>query len=251
MSEARYDSASGAGETGAVGALKGLAVDFARLFPPAGGSSALLAIALLLQIGYWYFGAPGAYTPRDPAHALRAVALAVLLLGLLPLLLAGPLGLDLRRLGLGAGDRRAGGQVLVVGVLVVLPIAYLAAGDPAIRQAYPWPGAWAGGGPLSFGAWGLTYALYYLSYEFFYRGFLLRGLEPALGTFGSLWLQTVASTMLHLGNPLMETIAAVPAGLLFGLVALRTRSLLYVFAIHLSLGLATDLFSLIRAGALS
>jgi membrane protease YdiL (CAAX protease family) len=232
------------------GLLAGLMSDLAGLFPPRSGSSALLAVALLLQVAYWYLGAPGPATPRDPAHALRAVLWAVLLLGLLPLLLARPLGLDPVKLGIRRGDAAAGRQALLVGLLLVVPLGYFAAGNASIRLTYPWPGDWAGGSVAAFAAWAFTYSLYYLSYEFFYRGFLLRGLEPALGRFGSLWLQTVASTLLHLGKPLLETVAAIPAGLVFGLVALRTRSLLYVVAIHLALGLSTDLFALVRGGSL-
>jgi membrane protease YdiL (CAAX protease family) len=230
--------------------IRGLAQDLAALFPRQGGASALLAVALLLQIAYWYFGAPGPGTPRDPVQALRSVLWALLLLGLLPLLLARPLGLDLGRLGLSVGDTRTGRQALIVGLVAVVPIAYLAAGDPTVRSAYPWPGSWAGGSVTAFLAWAGTYALYYLAYEFFYRGFLQRGLEPLLGRHGALWLQTVASTMLHFGKPLVEALAALPAGLIFGLVALRTRSVLYVFVIHLALGVATDFFSLLRSGAL-
>jgi membrane protease YdiL (CAAX protease family) len=235
---------------GARGLISGLAADVARLFPRNDSTSVLLAAAVLLQVAYWYFGAPGPATPRDPAHALRSVLWAVLLLGLLPLLLARPMGLDPKRLGLRLGDLAAGRQALALGLLIVVPVGYLAAGHPSIRLAYPWPGDWAGASAPAFAAWAASYSLYYLSYEFFYRGFLLHGLEPVLGRFGSLWLQTVASTLLHLGKPLVETVAALPAGLIFGLVALRTRSLLYVVAIHLALGLATDLFSLMRGGAL-
>jgi membrane protease YdiL (CAAX protease family) len=231
--------------------ISGLLSDLARLFPPRAGISALLAVALLLQIAYWYLGSPGPATPRDPVNALRSVLWAALLLGLLPLLLARPLGLEPRLLGVRLGDVAAGRQALAAGLLLVVPIGYFAAGDPSVRLAYPWPGAWAGSSLASFLAWALAYSLYYLAYEFFYRGFLLRGLEPMLGRVGSLWLQTVASTLLHLGKPLVETVAAVPAGLVFGLVALRTRSLLYVVAIHLALGLSTDLFSLLRGGAFS
>ena len=238
------------GERRPGGLLADLAGDLLALFPPNGRLSSLLTLASLLQIAYWYFGAPGPASPRDPLHALRWVGWAALLLGLIPLLLCRPLGLDLRRLGLSEGDSRTGWRAVGIGLLVVIPLAWLAAGDPTLRLTYPWPGAWAGSSAVAFLAWAVTYAFYYFAYEFFFRGFLLRGLEPALGSNGALWVQTVASTMLHLGKPLLETIAALPAGLLFGLIALRTRSIIYVALIHLALGLATDLFSLLRSGLL-
>ena len=232
------------------GLLAGLASDLRELFPPKGKLSALLTVALLLQIAYWYFGAPGLATPRDPVQALRSVMWAAVVLGLIPLLLCRPLGLDTARLGLAAGDTRAGRQALAIGLLVVIPLAWFASGDPSVRLAYPWPGAWAGSSVTAFLAWAFTYSLYYLAYEFFYRGFLLKGLEPSLGTNGALWVQTIASTMVHFGKPVLETVAALPAGLIFGLVALRTRSIVYVVIIHLALGLATDFFSLVRGGLL-
>ncbi|MEX2536746.1 MAG: CPBP family intramembrane glutamic endopeptidase [Trueperaceae bacterium] len=236
------------GEPGSRNFLAGIAADLARLFPPRGGVSALLTIALLLQVAYWYFGAPGSATPRDPEHALRSVLWAVLLLGLVPLLLIRPLGLRGEELGVSKGDVAAGRQALLFGLAAVIPIAWFAAGNSSFQLTYPWPGHWVGGNAIAFLSWAFTYSLYYLAYEFFYRGFLLRGLEQSLGVTAALWLQTVASTMLHLGKPLLETIAAVPAGLIFGLVALRTRSLLYVVVIHLALGIATDLFVLLRSG---
>lgn len=229
--------------------LRGLARDVAGLFPPGDVTSLLLAATTLLQLGYWYLGAPGPATPREPLQALVSVAWAVLLLGLVPWLLLRPLGLVGRRMGLARGDLRSGLALTALGLVAVLPLAWFAAGDPAIRLTYPWPGPQIAAGPGPFLAWAVIYALYYLAYEFFYRGLLLRGLEPTLGRFGALWFQTVASTLLHLGKPLLEALAALPAGLLFGLIALRTRSILYVFLIHLGLGLATDLFSLMRAGS--
>ena len=207
----------------------------------------MVAIALLLQIAYWYFGAPGPGAPREPVGAIRSVLWAVALFGVIPLLLARPLGLRLPDLGLGPGARGAR-TATIWGLLLVVPIAWFASGNGAIADTYPWPGPWAGSSLLAFVSWAFVYSLYYIAYEFFYRGFLLGGLAPMLGTRGALWLQTVMSTMLHLGKPLAETVAALPAGILFGVLVLRTRSLAPAILIHLALGVATDFFSLLRGG---
>lgn len=230
-------------------ALRGLLADLADLFPAGGKAPAILAVTLLLQIAYWYLGAPGAGAPRDPQFAMRSVLWAALLLGLLPLLFARWLRLDLRELGLRGGMDGEARTLVVAGVAIAVLVGYLATFDAGLSSAYPWPGGWAGRSPATFLTWAAIYSVYYLSYEFFYRGLLLRGLEPALGRRGSLWFQAVASTLIHLGRPLAETLAAAPAGLLFGLIALRTRSLAPVVLIHLAIGLSTDFFILTQAGS--
>jgi len=94
------------------------------------------------------------------------------------------------------------------------------------------------------------YALYYIAFEFFYRGFLLRVVETSWGPGPAIWVQTLASTLVHLGKPMPEVLAAIPAGLVFGALALRSRSILYPALLHLSIGVATDLFSLAHQGLL-
>lgn len=205
--------------------------------------------SLVLQVGYWYIGGAGPGGPRDPLAAATSVTWAVLLLFLLPALLWRWLGLSLGDAGLRRGDARAGLRLTLVGVALVVPVAFLATLDPALRATYPLPGPEVAGDPGRFLVWAALYSAYYLSYEFFYRGFLLRGVEPFWGAGPAIWLQTAASTLLHLGKPLAETLAAIPAGLLFGVLAVRTRSLLYPILIHLALGLAVDLFSAWRQGA--
>lgn len=234
---------------GLLTALRGLLDDLADLFPAGSKAPAILAITLLLQIAYWYLGAPAAGAPRDPQFAMRSVLWAALLLGLLPLLLARWLRLDLSELGLRGGIDGEGRALVLAGIAVAIAVGFLSSFDGGLRSAYPWPGSWAGSSPAAFLVWAVIYAVYYLAYEFFYRGLLLRGLEPALGRRGSLWFQAVASTLIHLGRPLTETLAAAPAGLLFGLIALRTRSLAPVVLIHLAVGLSTDFFILMRTAS--
>jgi membrane protease YdiL (CAAX protease family) len=68
------------------------------------------------------------------------------------------------------------------------------------------------------------------------------GLEARLGAGAANVLQAGIGTMAHLGKPPVELLAAFPASLLFGLIALRTRSIWYALAIHWAVGLALDWF---------
>jgi hypothetical protein len=105
------------------------------------------------------------------------------------------------------------------------------------------------------------FSLYYAPWEFFFRGFLLFpfliAAERALGdgadpqaramVLGAMTLmQTIPSTMLHFGHPLSELASAVVAGLAFGLLAWKTRSILPGLLLHASVGLGTDLFIVLK-----
>src|SRR5690606_41693800 len=114
-------------------------------------------------------------------------------------------------------------------------------GDARARAgAYPGAGAEIGGSVASRLGWALLYALYYLAFEAFYRGFLLRALEAPFGTSLAVWLQAFAATLVHLGKPLPEVLAALPASLLFGVLAVRSRSIFYPALVHLAIGLTLD-----------
>lgn len=223
---------------------------FALLRPPK--LALLLGTALAAQIAYWYLGSPGPQlsggADRSLTGALPAILWAVVLFLLLPGLVARLSGTSFRRLGVGLGDAAFGGGLLLAALPLVVGALYVGSSFPDVQAAYPWAGDWPGRSPLHLVAWAGLYAAYYAAYEFFYRGFLLRGLEPYWGLSAAIWVQTLASTLLHLGKPVAETIGAVPMGLVFAALAVRSRSLVWPVLLHLTLGLATDLFSLWRQG---
>ncbi len=90
------------------------------------------------------------------------------------------------------------------------------------------------------------FCLYYLAWEFMFRGFLLRGLAPTVGFSTAVWIQVVISTALHFGHPASETFGCIAGGLLWGFLALRTRSIFAGWGQHALLGIALD-WSLIFA----
>ncbi len=150
--------------------------------------------------------------------------------------------------GMGLGDARFGLRFLVVAALALTPVLWINAGSPEFQAEYPLV-ALSGVSWGHFLAWQLCYAVYYFAWEFFFRGFLQLGAARRLGVLGAMALQVSASTLLHIGKPQGETMAAVVAGLAFGVVALRARSFLYLFLLHWYVGCLTDLFCLIRADA--
>jgi membrane protease YdiL (CAAX protease family) len=149
--------------------------------------------------------------------------------------------------GLCVGDWRFGLKFLGLAMLVLAIPLYVNAGSPEFQAEYPLAGI-AGRSLRLFLLWELCYLVYYVAWEFFFRGFWQLGLSRDLGLIGALALQTAVSTVMHIGKPEGETMAAIVAGLAFGLVAVRTRSVLYVILLHWYVGLMTDLFCILRGG---
>lgn len=88
----------------------------------------------------------------------------------------------------------------------------------------------------------VCYFLYYVGWEFYFRGFMLIGLEEGLGRSNALLVQVMASCLLHIGSPATETFGAILGGLLWGLLVFRTRSLLSGLVQHYLLGISLDWF---------
>ena len=88
--------------------------------------------------------------------------------------------------------------------------------------------------------------LYYLPWEFLFRGLLFFPLIPAIGLLPAVAVQTTISTIYHFGHPDAEIFAALGGGIVFGLIAQATGSFLYTFIIHSLAGIATDSFLYFR-----
>ena len=84
--------------------------------------------------------------------------------------------------------------------------------------------------------------LYYLPWEFFFRGFLLFSLKEKYGTVPAILIQTISSSLVHIGKPTPEIIGSIPFGIIFGIIAIRTKNLWIVVLLHAALGIFTDLF---------
>ena len=212
---------------------------------PGGRGVAVVLVATIAQIAFWYAATPGPVlldgVPQGFGSAARAIGVSLLVLLALPLATAPLHGVGRRSMGLRWGT--TGRTLPWVGLVLVVasPVLWWAAADPALAATYPWPGvAWLQGPAWRWPAWAAGYALYYLAFEAFYRGFLLAALRPLVGSGGALWGQAALATLIHVGKPLAETAAAFPASLVFGLLTLRSRSIVPALVLHLGIGLLTD-----------
>ena len=83
--------------------------------------------------------------------------------------------------------------------------------------------------------------LFYIGWEFFFRGFMLFGIRDAVGDTMAIAITTLPSALWHIGYPVGELYMSIAAGLLFGWLAVRTRSILWPLLLHAGIGLVTDL----------
>jgi membrane protease YdiL (CAAX protease family) len=98
----------------------------------------------------------------------------------------------------------------------------------------------------SFVPYALLQFLYYGAWETLFRGVLLLGLASRLGSAPANATQTALSVTAHFGRAVGETAAAFGAGLAFGWIALRARSVWYLAVIHWLVGVSQDWFILSR-----
>lgn len=158
--------------------------------------------------------------------------------------------LDRNPLDFGLRMRGMAGHVPLYLVLavVMLPIVAVVSFMPAFQRYYPFHD-YAGESLQGLLLWEGLYAVQFITLEFFYRGFLLFSLERYLGVY-AIFVMVIPYCMVHFGKPFGETLAAIPAGVVLGVLALRTRSIWPGAALHIAVGWSMDLLSLWHRGAL-
>ena len=165
--------------------------------------------------------------------------------------------------GLARGDRRLGlkwALIAWVGMVIVLAIISRL---PQFQSQYLYgrlSQSLAGVGPV-FSAnhvnlrallyYELAMGFYMFCWEFFFRGFLLFGLQKTwLGTWGAVIFQALLFMLLHwswqpgASKPGLEVLSALPGGIILGILAIRTKSFLYGYIAHWAISATLDIFQL-------
>lgn len=98
-------------------------------------------------------------------------------------------------------------------------------------------------------AWELLYLSQFVFLEFFFRGFMLQALRPALGA-NAIWVMCVPYLMIHFPKLWLEATGAILFGLFLGILALRSRSIWGGVLVHAGVALSMDLTALIQKAGL-
>lgn len=154
--------------------------------------------------------------------------------------------LFLKEAGLSLGNWRRGLLIAALGAPLAVLSGFIGSRDAELRRFYPFSKT-ACRSLRSFVAFETAYLLlYYVAWEFLYRGILFFPLIPAIGLIPALALQTIISTLHHAGHPQSEIFASLAGGFVFGLVAYFTRSFVYTVVLHALTGISTDTFIYFR-----
>ena len=138
---------------------------------------------------------------------------------------------------------KLGWGFVIGGWLLMLPlIALVLQIFPAFQQKYPLSDV-AGTNWKIFIAYEVSYGVYMFCWEFFFRGFMLFGLERRFGNY-TILIQTIPFVVKHGTKPFAEAMGSVVAGLVLGAIALETRSFIYGAAIHWLVALSMDVLAL-------
>jgi membrane protease YdiL (CAAX protease family) len=121
---------------------------------------------------------------------------------------------------------------------LIAPVIWLASKTAAFQATYPFYKL-ANRSSFDFWAWEGMYALQFLSLEFFFRGFILRGLRDAFAS-KAIFVMAVPYCMIHYGKPMPETIGAIFAGIILGTLAMRTKTIWGGVAIHVCVATMMD-----------
>lgn len=224
-----------------------------QINPPAAERSWLLIVVAAVVLTAFYYltradligvSSPGrSWTPMTtgPLPSWQHFLAAAIVLGVIPVAAARAIGLRPRELGLGAGDTRTGLALVAMGLPLAVVAGWIGSAVPAMRAVYPLDAVAA---KANFPGYAALQFLYYGAWEVLFRGVLLFGLRSRFGDRGAVAVQTALSVAAHFGRALNETATAIPAGLLFGFVSLRVRSIWYVAVIHWVVGVSQDWFML-------
>jgi len=151
-----------------------------------------------------------------------------------------------REFGLGLGDSKTG-LILCAVATVIMPLLGLSCiTDPEMVAAYPLVDLHIFGEWYYILGYYASYLLYYVGWEYLFRGIGYFGTESKIGPLGAILLTGMISALIHtsiadFGKPMLETLSAIPAGVVFGWVAYKTKSIYYSLYMHMIIGFATDL----------
>jgi len=168
------------------------------------------------------------------------LTLFILPLLIIKLLLKG----KLPNFGLRVGDYKIGLKYSLIFLVLMIPIVWFVSANGDFIDTYPQLNdekfSWS-----IFLVFESGILLYMIAWEFIWRGFMLFGLEEKFGYYAIL-IQMIPFLILHNGKPAAETFGAIIAGLALGILALKTRSVLYCIITHASVMFSIDLVSTLR-----
>jgi len=147
----------------------------------------------------------------------------------------------IRSYGLSLGTFAGETRIFALMVPVIAAATWFASSQPHFQVVYPFYKGWPDGDAhvLTLLVWWVMYAASFVALEFFFRGFMVMAGYRVLGWW-AIPVMAAPYCLLHLDKPVPEMVTSLFGGLILGVIALRTRSILAGVLAHVSLAIGTD-----------
>ena len=157
----------------------------------------------------------------------------------------------LSEIGLAFKIEKGFAKLLLQCVFIMLPIVYLMSLTAGFSAKYPFLKVYNGDPYFSTTLliWELVYFVQFFGLEFFFRGFLVHSLKPALGIY-AIFVMTVPYCMIHFGKPMPETFSAIAAGIFLGWLSYKNGNIWLGLLLHCTVAFSMDVFALYNKGLL-
>jgi membrane protease YdiL (CAAX protease family) len=211
------------------------------------------AFSFLQNLGFNKLANSYALLIEDKLYALTYwVGIIVLFYGLVPLIIIKFVFKDkFSNYGLSIKGALKDYKIYLLLIGIMFPIVITASFTESFQHKYPFYKLREGEGLFPrFFIWECLYLLQFFAVEFFFRGFMLHGNKQRFG-FYSILVMTIPYCMIHFGKPLPETLAAIVAGIVLGVLSLKSNSIWLGVAIHFSVAITMDFCSLWQKGYFS
>ena len=152
---------------------------------------------------------------------------------------------NLKTYGFSFGKIRFWVPITVIFIVCMIPLIYWASGLEAFQKTYPMLPL-AKKGITGFILAELSFALFFIFWEYFFRGYMLFTIEKRTGFLIANVIQAMAFAFMHLGKPELEVYSSLAGGLIIGWLAWRSKSFLPAFFVHWGIQATMDFFAVIK-----
>lgn len=231
--------------------LVGIALAFLPMFAVAGVLTWRRCRERRLLVGFlavsWFVVAMVSWLPRQQPSAEGLTRLswwtgwAIVLYVVPPVLFAWATHQRIRSYGLSLGTFAGETRIFAVMIPVIAVATWFASSQPHFQVVYPFYKGWPDGDAhvILLLIWWAMYAASFVALEFFFRGFMVIAGHRVMGWW-AIPAMAAPYCLLHLDKPVPEMVSSLFGGLILGVVALRTRSILAGVLAHVSLAIGTD-----------
>lgn len=147
-------------------------------------------------------------------------------------------------MGLGLGDWKLALGITAVYLPLVVIGTWVLSDSAAFQSQYPHyrPAVIDWG---TFAAYQALFLMYWIGWEYLWRGFVLFGTAPTLGLY-AIFVQAVPFAILHLDKPLAEAVLSLVGGVALGALVWRCRSFWIAVPIHAAQMMILDFWCTMR-----